>query len=99
MKKIVTMLSICFSLILLSNFAQAELPPKVPGENFQRVEKLIDCQQFWVPALNSAHQEIQRTTCFYKVIIDSDKHLMMYIETNNHNKKVVTGYLPLPEQK
>ncbi len=106
MKKIISLLSVCFSLVSLSNFAQAELPPKVEGENFQRVEKSIDCQNFRIPEFKGAHPEINRTTCFYKIFIIESRSkqeggnvtrenvpLIMYVETNNLTGEVSTGYL------
>ena len=75
----------------------AKLPTKVPGENFQRVEKLIDCQQLWIPALKDAHLEIKKTTCFYNITLHKDGvdiPAVMWVETDGLGSNVTkTGYM------
>lgn len=82
MKKII--LTLMF-LVLTSITSHAKMPEKMVGENFQRVENLIDCQTFWTDALAPSHKEVKKTLCFYDVyyIKDSQEvHFVMIVSDN-----------------
>jgi len=104
MKKRIQIL--CLFSILFPVLTNAELPPKVEGENFQRVEDkdFQDCQNFRIPAIRSEEtkkviqKEINRTTCFYKVFFmlregGGKRDLIMSVETDNITGKTVTSYM------
>jgi len=96
MKKRIQIL--CLFSLLFSEITNAELPPKVSGENFQRVEdeNFIDCQNFRIPKFKNVHKEINKTTCFYYVSVfpkNEDHRLIMWVEIDNITKKTKTGYM------
>ena len=86
--------------------SKPEMPPKVEGENFQRVEDkdFIDCQQFWVSSLEGSHPEIQKTVCAYRVFLvgkdaegkRKDIPMLMLIEKDPKTGQISTGYIPDP---
>lgn len=80
--------------------AQAKLPPPVLGENFQRTNKLLDCQTLWVPKLEDAHREVKVTTCFYQIDVPGFKasatdpmpHLILAIQSDVGGN-ITTSYI------
>jgi hypothetical protein len=53
-------------LVLTPITSYGKMPPPMIGENFQRVDSLIDCQNLRVDKLDGAHKDVNLTVCFYK---------------------------------